>query len=338
MSYPNILLIGCGYWGSKILGKLLRNIPAEHITVVDPAVASQGGVSVEVADVFSGKVTVGSGYEEELELMRRGQKRFDAAIIATPPATHYEIAWNCLAAGLHVLCEKPLAFTQSGATHLASYAFEQRLVLRTDLTHLHDHRLHFAMVQGARKAVSERWFTGSGRPVTHIEWQGPGLRDKSANMLWTWGPHPVSIALASRPYAPVVGVEAFRYPTLGGDGEYIEIILNWSWGPQCRIVLWQHPKNLKAHVVTYLETGGKSALDLTDGLLDARGMDPLERTIGAFFSDCGTHNYQVEGISVETVRVLELAQYQLKQQERREANDNNTANRSIAGSPSDSPG
>lgn len=46
--------------------------------------------------------------------------RPDAAIIATPPSTHLELARRCLEAGLPVLVEKPLAPDPSGVT-----AFEQ---------------------------------------------------------------------------------------------------------------------------------------------------------------------------------------------------------------------
>ena len=33
----------------------------------------------------------------------------DGAVLATPPETHVELGWKALAAGCHVLCEKPLA-------------------------------------------------------------------------------------------------------------------------------------------------------------------------------------------------------------------------------------
>ncbi|MFE4949594.1 Gfo/Idh/MocA family protein [Leifsonia sp. NPDC056665] len=46
----------------------------------------------------------------------------DIAVIATPPFTHFELASDALAAGFHVLCEKPLVLTATEATLLAARA------------------------------------------------------------------------------------------------------------------------------------------------------------------------------------------------------------------------
>ncbi len=45
-----------------------------------------------------------------------------AAIIATPPATHAEIAIACADAGVHVLCEKPLAIRVADALRMTEAA------------------------------------------------------------------------------------------------------------------------------------------------------------------------------------------------------------------------
>lgn len=60
----------------------------------------------------------------------------DAVLIATPPATHRDLAVEALGAGCHVMCEKPLALTvaecediaeaAAGAGGIASVAFNQR--------------------------------------------------------------------------------------------------------------------------------------------------------------------------------------------------------------------
>ncbi len=49
--------------------------------------------------------------------------------IATPNGTHYEISKAALAAGLHIICEKPLTFTTTEAEDLKQIAAERGLVV-----------------------------------------------------------------------------------------------------------------------------------------------------------------------------------------------------------------
>src|SRR4051812_20894733 len=42
----------------------------------------------------------------------------DALVIATPPVTHHEFAMQAIAAGKHVLCEKPLAIDTGRAREM----------------------------------------------------------------------------------------------------------------------------------------------------------------------------------------------------------------------------
>jgi predicted dehydrogenase len=48
--------------------------------------------------------------------------RIDAAIIATPPDTHFPLASRLLAAGRHVLCEKPFTVLPEDAEALVAQA------------------------------------------------------------------------------------------------------------------------------------------------------------------------------------------------------------------------
>ncbi|HBJ35506.1 MAG TPA: gfo/Idh/MocA family oxidoreductase [Planctomycetaceae bacterium] len=48
--------------------------------------------------------------------------RIDAAIVSTPPSTHPEICMRLARAGVHVLCEKPLAVDRNAATPMIEMA------------------------------------------------------------------------------------------------------------------------------------------------------------------------------------------------------------------------
>lgn len=56
-------------------------------------------------------------------------ENIDAIYIASPHETHYEYAKKALNAGKHVLCEKPLAFTESESIELYSLAREKNCIL-----------------------------------------------------------------------------------------------------------------------------------------------------------------------------------------------------------------
>jgi predicted dehydrogenase len=61
------------------------------------------------------------------------QRSFDIAVIATPPSTHAYLAKKVLAAGAHLIVEKPLTLDADQAKLLVETARERRLTLATGL-------------------------------------------------------------------------------------------------------------------------------------------------------------------------------------------------------------
>lgn len=62
-------------------------------------------------------------------------QRWDAAVICTPAHTHIPIARTCVAAGMHVLIEKPLAVSLDGITELAAAAAARQAIVRVAYVH-----------------------------------------------------------------------------------------------------------------------------------------------------------------------------------------------------------
>ncbi len=81
----------------------------------------------------------GEGYSDLGELLAKVQPQ--AAVIASPSPFHYAQAMQCLEAGVHVLCEKPLVYSpgrskrenMDGAKELLRAAAKRELVLATQL-------------------------------------------------------------------------------------------------------------------------------------------------------------------------------------------------------------
>lgn len=93
-----LAIIGAGKMGARWIRVARASPRFDLAAVVDPGVPSGALRSIEMAPPF------------------------DAAIVATPTPTHYEIAHGLLLAGVHVLVEKPLAANYNDAWTLVAAA------------------------------------------------------------------------------------------------------------------------------------------------------------------------------------------------------------------------
>jgi predicted dehydrogenase len=117
MKQLRIGVVGVGHIG-KNHARLYAELPAAHFTAIhdtDPAIARR------LAEEFG--VIATASLEEFSE-------KVDAASIATPTNTHFEIAHQLLTRGKHLLIEKPIAENTVHATELAELAAARRLVLQ----------------------------------------------------------------------------------------------------------------------------------------------------------------------------------------------------------------
>jgi predicted dehydrogenase len=73
------------------------------------AVVAVCGRTREHTDQIAKKYNIPKAFTDYKEMIQQGG--LDAIVIATPDDLHYEITMHALEAGLHVLCEKPLALT-----------------------------------------------------------------------------------------------------------------------------------------------------------------------------------------------------------------------------------
>jgi predicted dehydrogenase len=112
-----IALVGAGHMGKIHIEKLASLPDSQIVGIVD--------VDLEKARILAQKYHV-PFYGSHDELM----DQLDAAVIATPTETHYQIGKDFLEAGIHVLVEKPIASTQEEAKTLIEIAKRKKLVLQ----------------------------------------------------------------------------------------------------------------------------------------------------------------------------------------------------------------
>lgn len=111
-------VIGTGVMGSEHARLLSRGTPGAQLAGVFDADAGRAERAAAGAAVFP----------DPRSLI--ASDRVEAVIIASPDATHAELAMACLEAGKPVLCEKPLASTTADALRVvqAEVALKRRLI------------------------------------------------------------------------------------------------------------------------------------------------------------------------------------------------------------------
>ena len=85
-------------------------------------------------------------YNDYREMLDK--ERPDAVHICTPNVSHYEMARYALEHGIHVLCEKPLAYTPKEAAELVLLAKKTGLVNAVNL-----HCRYYPMVREMKEAI-----------------------------------------------------------------------------------------------------------------------------------------------------------------------------------------
>lgn len=117
--YLGIGVIGCGHWGPNHIRvfEALERCSVRACADLNPSRLAR------VQARFP-RVRAITDYRELLD-----DPTIDAVVIATPTATHFDIAGESLRAGKHVLVEKPLCLHGDEALELCGLARQQRRVL-----------------------------------------------------------------------------------------------------------------------------------------------------------------------------------------------------------------
>lgn len=172
----NVAQIGVGYWGPNLLRNLIGSDRCTVKAVVDQAEDRRQYVkgmypSVEVV-------------ADAAAVIR--DPEIDALIIATPVATHYQLAMDALTAGKHVLVEKPLARTVDEIDRIGELAASKGLIAMAGHTFLFN-----AAVRYLRKLI-ESGDLGDIRYIYSHRLNLGRIRN-DVDALWNLAPHDVSI-------------------------------------------------------------------------------------------------------------------------------------------------
>jgi predicted dehydrogenase len=170
-----LALVGCGYWGPKVL-RAAASLPEVEVTALadrdlDRARDAQrhfpaARTTASLAEALAGDV--------------------DAVIVATEPVSHAELAEETLAAGKHALVEKPLALTADDCRRLGERARAAGLVLMAGHTFRFSPAVEHVRGLLEREELGELYYVDSQR-------LNLGRVRRDVDAVWNFAPHDVSI-------------------------------------------------------------------------------------------------------------------------------------------------
>jgi len=168
-------VVGVGYWGSRHLRVLRSTTRVSEVIAVDQRFSGLDG---------SGRQTEhGVRAYPDLE---DALPHVDAVVIATPPASHAPLGLKAIAAGKHVLIEKPLATTSEAAWSLVEAAQAQGVVLMPGHTFEHNAAVHKLRDLIQSGEIGRLFFLDCSR-------LNLGLYQTDVNVILDLAPHDISI-------------------------------------------------------------------------------------------------------------------------------------------------
>jgi predicted dehydrogenase len=216
-------VIGCGYWGPKLIRNLMELPEASLEWIADLSLSR-----LEHIHSLYPEVHTTQDYHEILAT------DVDAVVIATPVCTHYRLAFDFLRAGKHVLVEKPLAACAGLAEEIVAEGARQNLIVMVGHTFIYNPAVVAVMQIVQSGLLGEVYYINAVRANL-------GLFQPDINVTWDLAPHDISILnfiLAVEPVnvsahggvyvQPRKGFHDVAYLSLGfPNGVLAEIRVSW---------------------------------------------------------------------------------------------------------------
>jgi len=211
-------VVGSGYWGKNLVRNLHELGGLAAICDNDPRVLSR------FEETYPGISTC-----QDLDLLLNDHPtKIDAVAIATPAATHYEVARKCLLAGKHVFVEKPLALTEEEGRDLIQLADEKKLTLMVG----HILQYHGAVIK--LKDLVDAGELGKIRYLYSNRLNIGKIRTEE-NILWSFAPHDISVILML--------LQEMPQSVYATGGEYLQQHI-----PDTTLTTLDFPSGVKAHI------------------------------------------------------------------------------------------
>jgi predicted dehydrogenase len=187
-------IIGCGYWGPNLIRNFVELPGSEVVAVSDLREERLAHIKSRFPSV---KVT--QDYET---LFHMG---LDGVVVATPPATHYQLARECLLHGLSVMVEKPLALNSGDCIDLIRLARLKGLALEVG------HTFEYNPAVRTLRRIVQSGELGQVYYISAVR-ANLGLFQRDLDVMWDLAPHDLSMILFVLEQEPIsVGATGGSY-------------------------------------------------------------------------------------------------------------------------------
>jgi UDP-2-acetamido-3-amino-2,3-dideoxy-glucuronate N-acetyltransferase len=223
MTQPGVALLGFGYWGRN-LARNFRALGALR-AVSDPNPRALEAAHADLPDIH-----VTADWEKLLT-----DPGLAGCVIATPAASHFDLARRALDAGKDVFVEKPLALTATEGEALADLARRRGRILMVG---------HLLEYHPAVERLRELVRTGALGQVQYVYSNrlNLGRIRIEENALWSFAPHDIHVLLR------LLGEEPVEVACQGGSylnqavADVTMSVLRFASGVRGHIfVSWLHP-------------------------------------------------------------------------------------------------
>lgn len=186
-----------------------------------------------------------------------------AAVVATPPSTHCEIACELLRCGKDVLVEKPVGLSVDEAAKLRDLARDLGRILMAG------HLLHFTPLHLGLKQVLSSGIAGNITRI-HAQRKNMGTVRLEEDVIWSIGPHDVSLVLSLAGDKRVCSVSCTGQSVVtSGIVDSATMVLSFGNDTKAIVeVSWLHPEK-KREIMVY---GSKGCLHLQETVPDDQAL------------------------------------------------------------------
>ncbi len=288
MAVTKVGVVGYGYWGPNLARNFYELPSAELVAVAD--------AKPERLKQAQGKYPQLIAKTDYRELFDLG---LDAVVVATPPATHYQIAKECLEHNLHVLVEKPITLKSTDAEELVELAAARGLTLMVGHTFEYNGAVHALKKYIDSGELGEIYYLDTAR-------LNLGLFQRDSNVMWDLAPHDISILLYLLGKKPVSvsaqgmacvfdGIYDVAYVNLVFPGN-VSAYVHVSWLDPCKVRRITVVGSKKMAVYNDVESENK--IKIYD-----KGVNTHEYTNGSFGEfQCSYHSGD---ITIPSIRFTE---------------------------------